>query len=127
MSKVIIMGMIFDEGSAPDFGSIYRVCERQNNVHDYGLDSADVSKLDLITNAAPGSTALCDDTADIYRLTKSGWVKFGESTETEPLTSLNLSPNLTNLTPNTDRFDLSDQVGEIVKDTDIEAVDEDVK
>lgn len=79
MSKVIIMGMIFDEGSAPDFGSIYRVCERQNNVHDYGLDSADVSKLDLITNAAPGSTALCDDTADIYRLTKTGWAKFGES------------------------------------------------
>lgn len=78
MSKVIIMGMIFDENDVPDFGSIYRVCERQNNVHDYGLDSADVSKLDLITNAAPGSTALCDDTADIYRLTKSGWVKFGE-------------------------------------------------
>lgn len=127
MSKVIIMGMIFDEGSAPDFGSIYRVRERQNNVHDYGLNSADVSKLDLITNAAPGSTALCDDTADIYRLTKSGWVKFGESTETEPLTTLNLSPNLTSLSPNTDRFDLSDQIGEIVKDTDIEAVDEDVK
>lgn len=77
MSKVIIMGMIFDEGSVPDFGSIYRVCERQNNVHDYGLNSADVSKLDLITNAALGSTALCDDTADIYRLTKTGWVKFG--------------------------------------------------
>lgn len=77
MSKVIIMGMIFDENDVPDFGSIYRVCERQNNVHDYGLDSADVSKLDLITNAAPGSTALCDDTADIYRLTKTGWVKFG--------------------------------------------------
>lgn len=130
MSKVIIMGMIFDEGSAPDFGSIYRVCERQNNVHDYGLDSADVSKLDLITNAAPGSTALCDDTADIYRLTKSGWVKFGESTETEPLTSLNLlnlSPNLTSLTPNTDRVDLSDHLDEIGKESDVEAVDEDVK
>ena len=130
MSKVIIMGMIFDEGSAPDFGSIYRVCERQNNVHDYGLDSADVSKLDLITNAAPGSTALCDDTADIYRLTKGGWAKFGESTETEPLTSLNLlnlSPNLTSLTPNTDRVDLSDHLDEIGKESDVEAVDEDVK
>lgn len=123
MSKVIIMGMIFDEGSAPDFGSIYRVCERQNNVHDYGLDSTDVSKLDLITNAAPGSTALCDDTADIYRLTKSGWVKFGESTETEPLTSL----NLLNLSPTTDRVDLSDQIGEIGKESDVEDVDEDVK
>ena len=132
MSKVIILGMIFDENDVPDFGSIYRVCERQNNVHDYGLSSADVSKLDLITNAAPGSTALCDDTADIYRLTKSGWVKFGESTETEtePLTSLNLlnlSPNLTSLTPNTDRVDLSDHLDEIGKESDVEAVDEDVK
>ena len=132
MSKVIIMGMIFDENDVPDFGSIYRVCERQNNVHDYGLNSADVSKLDLITNAAPGSTALCDDTADIYRLTKSGWVKFGESTETEtePLTSLNLlnlSPNLTSLTPNTDRVDLSDHLDEIGKESDVEARDEDVK
>lgn len=79
MSKVIIMGMIYDEESVPDFGSIYRVCERQSDVHDYGLNSADVSKLGLITNAAPGSTALCDDTADIYRLTKTGWVRFGES------------------------------------------------
>lgn len=79
MSKVIIMGMIFDEESVPDFGSIYRVRERQSNVHDYGLNSADVSKLDLITNAAPGSTALCDDTGDLYRLTKAGWVKFGEA------------------------------------------------
>ena len=132
MSKVIIMGMIFDENDVPDFGSIYRVCERQNNVHDYGLNSADVSKLDLITNAAPGSTALCDDTADIYRLTKSGWVKFGESTETEtePLTSLNLlnlSPNLTSLTPNTDRVDLSDHLDEIGKESDVEAIYEDVK
>lgn len=78
MNKVIIMGMIFESGSEPDFGSIYRCCERQNGVHDYGLNVADVEKLDLITNAAPGSTALCDDTADIYRLTKTGWVMFGE-------------------------------------------------
>lgn len=79
MSKVIIMGMIFESGEEPDFGSIYRCCERQNGVHDYGLNAEDVEKLDLITNVAPGSTALCDDTADIYRLTKSGeWQKFGE-------------------------------------------------
>ena len=69
--------MEFDENSLPDFGSIYRCCERHNNVHDYGLNSTDVSKLSSITNAAPGSTALCDDTGDIYRLTKTGWVKFG--------------------------------------------------
>ncbi len=78
MSKVIIMGMMFDEGDAPDFGSIFRSRERHDNVHEYGLNSEDVSKLDLITNAAPGSTALCTDTADIYILTKTGWAKFGE-------------------------------------------------
>ena len=77
MNKVIIMGMTFAEGSVPDFGSIYDVCLRHNGVNDYGLNAADVSKLSQITNAAPGSTALCDDTGDIYRLTKTGWAKFG--------------------------------------------------
>lgn len=79
MTKVIVMGMEFDESSVPDFGSIYLVKSRYNGVNDYGLNEADVSKLDLITNAAPGSTALCDDTANLYRLTKSGWVLFGGS------------------------------------------------
>lgn len=77
MGTVIVMGMIFEEGSVPDFGSIYLVKSRYNGVNDYGLNEADVSKLDLITNAAPGSTALCDDTGNLYRLTKSGWVLFG--------------------------------------------------
>lgn len=79
MGTVIIMGMIFEEDSVPDFGSIYLVKSRYNGVNDYGLNEADVSKLDLITNAAPGSTALCDDTANLYRLTKSGWVLLGGS------------------------------------------------
>lgn len=79
MGTVIIMGMIFNEGSVPDFGSIYLVKSRYNGVNDYGLNEADVSKLDLITNAAPGSTALCDDSANLYRLTKSGWVLLGGS------------------------------------------------
>ena len=79
MGTVIIMGMIFEEGSVPDFGSIYLVKSRYNGVNDYGLNEADVSKLDLITNAAPGSTALCDDTANLYRLTKSCWVLLGGS------------------------------------------------
>ena len=77
LNKIIIMGMTFDEGSAPDFGSIYAVRLGYNSVNDYGLNEEDVSKLDLITNAAPGSTALCDDTGNLYRLTKSGWVEFG--------------------------------------------------
>lgn len=79
MTKVIVMGMEFDESSVPDFGSIYLVKSRYNGVNDYGLNEADVSKLDLITNAAPGSTALCDDSANLYRLTKSGWVLLGGS------------------------------------------------
>ena len=78
---VIIMGMIFDTDNVPDFGSIYDVKLGYNGKNDYGLNEADVSKLDLITNAEPGSTALCDDTGNLYRLTKSGWVKFGGGTD----------------------------------------------
>lgn len=96
MSKVIVMGMIFDEGSVPDFGSIYAVKLGFNGVNDYGLNEEDVSKLNSINNAAPGSTALCDDTGNLYRLTKSGWVKFGGSDESvagnEQAQTLNLSP-----------------------------------
>lgn len=79
--KVVVMGMGFDSESVPDFGSIYATKHASGDVkgiNEYGLESADVEKLDLITNAACGSTALCDDTGDIYRLTKSGWVKFGD-------------------------------------------------
>ena len=78
-SKTIIMNMMFDSNEVPDFGSIYLVKSRYNGVNDYGLNEADVLKLNLITNAAPGSTALCDDSADLYRLTKNGWVLFGGS------------------------------------------------
>ena len=80
-SQVIVMNMIFDEGSVPDFGSIYAVKLHSGasfkSVNEYGLFEDDVPKLALITNAAPGSTALCDDTGNLYRLTKSGWVLFG--------------------------------------------------
>lgn len=93
MSKVIIMGMEFEEGSVPDFGSIYAVKLGFNGVNDYGLNEEDVSKLNSITNAAPGSTALCDDTGNLYRLTKSGWVLFGGSnSSSNSISSLNLSP-----------------------------------
>ena len=81
MSLIIKMGMEFPEGSVPDFGSIYAV-KLNGGVNfkgrnDYGLNEADVSKLNLITNAAPGSTALCDDTGNLYRLTLRGWVLVG--------------------------------------------------
>ena len=81
MSTVIVMGMNFPTDSVPDFGSIYVVKlnggANFKGRNDYGLFEEDVPKLDLITNASPGSTALCDDTGKLYRLTKSGWVKFG--------------------------------------------------
>ena len=93
MNKVIIMGMTFAEGSVPDFGSIYDVCLRHNNVNDYGAASvSDASKLSNITNAAPGSTCLFSN-GDIYRLEKSGWAKFGEDAEASAsVNSVNLSP-----------------------------------
>ena len=83
MSQVIRMGMEFPEGSVPDFGTIYAVKLNGGvnfkGVNEYGLDETDVSKLDLITNASPGSTALCDDTGNFYRLTLSGWALVGGS------------------------------------------------
>lgn len=83
MAYVVIMGMQFEEGTEPDFGSIYRSKEGQNRVHEYGLQAADVGKLDLITNAAAGSTALCDDSLSLYRLSKSGeWQEIGGSSDT---------------------------------------------
>lgn len=87
MSKISIMGMTFEEGSEPNFGSIYRVREGASGVHEYGLYSDDISKLALITNAAPGSSAQCDDTKDVYRLTKDGWMKLGEPGEISTLST----------------------------------------
>ena len=55
-SQVIIMGMIFDSDI---------------------LKSTDLIKLDSITNATDGSTALCTDTGDLYILHIGEWVKFG--------------------------------------------------
>lgn len=76
-SEVIIMGMVFSAGSVPDFGSIYDVKLRYDGKNDYGLFEEDVAKLNSITNAVPGSTALCDDTGNLYRLTKNGWYLVG--------------------------------------------------
>ncbi len=93
-TQVIIMGMIFDEGSVPDFGSIRMTKSRYNGVNDYILKSTDLIKLDSITNATDGSTALCVDTADLYILLMGDWLKFGEeNTESTAQTqSVNLSP-----------------------------------
>ena len=74
---VIVMGMEFESGSVPDFGSIRMTSQRHNNVNDYIALSADISKLDDITNAAEGSTALCTDTGELYILHVGKWVKLG--------------------------------------------------
>ena len=96
MATQIIMGMVFTD-VPPDFGSIRLTKSRYNGVNEYILKSSDVSKLDSITNAADGSTALCTDTADLYILHMGEWVKFGEVSEentesTAQTQSVNLSP-----------------------------------
>ena len=93
MATQIIMGMVFTD-VPPDFGSIRLTKSRYNGVNEYILKSTDVSKLDSITNAADGSTAICVDTADLYILLMGDWLKFGEeSTENTVQTqSVNLSP-----------------------------------
>ena len=71
------MGMNFESGTEPDFRSIRMTDTKYNGVNEYILKSSDVTKLDLITNAADGSTAICVDTADLYILHMGEWVKFG--------------------------------------------------
>ena len=73
-SQVIVMDMIFNAENVPEFGSIRLTNKRYNSVNDYVLKSADVAKLDLITNAAEGSTAFCTDTYDLYILHVGEWV-----------------------------------------------------
>lgn len=78
MTTVTIMGMVFTSDTVPpEFGSIRLTKMRHNNVNDYILKSADISKLSSITNAAEGSTALCTDTGDLHILHVGEWVKLG--------------------------------------------------
>lgn len=69
------IGVTYPEGNIPDLGSIFLV---DSYVRDYRLNEEDVPKLNLIANAALGSTALCVDTGNLYTLTKSGWVLLGD-------------------------------------------------
>lgn len=88
-----------DTDDIPDYGSLFlRVFDEKTHVNDYcGSDDSDVDKLDLITNAAVGSTCLLIS-GDIYIKTFDGWAKFGEEAGNEVAgnsartTSLNLSP-----------------------------------
>ena len=121
MGKVIRMGMVFDEGSVPDFGSIYAVDLRHNGVNEYGgSDTDDVSKLDLITNAAPGSTCLFSN-GDIYRLELDGWTKSGE--EDEETAASSASPASLNLTPmSINRNDLMNDTEEMPEELTVEPI-----
>ena len=57
--KVSIMGMIFEENSVPDFGSICLVSPDRLGVKSFRLNDDDVAKLDLLTDEVyNGSDAL---------------------------------------------------------------------
>ena len=77
----IIMGMEFETGKEPDFGSIRRTSSSYNGKNEYLLKSTDVDKLDLIVEhkgASDGSTALCSDTGELYLLHLGEWRKWGD-------------------------------------------------
>lgn len=75
MKKVTVMGMEFDSDNVPDFGSIRMVNRDTKNRFEYWLYAADAEKLNLITNAATGSKAVCMDTDDIYLRHDDKWCK----------------------------------------------------
>lgn len=99
-----------DDETLPDYGSLFLVhYDAKTRVNDYGGAVADAEKLELITNAAPGSTCLFSN-GDIYRLELDGWAKFGEEAETETAGS-NSSPASLNLSPmNIDKAALTKDV-----------------
>ena len=72
------MGIAWENAQdVPNYGSLYFVKCYYNGVKEYGgSNEEDATKLDLITNAALGSTCLFSN-GEIYRLEKSGWTKFG--------------------------------------------------
>ena len=75
--EVVIMGMRFPKDPPPDFGSIRLTRTYKNDVREYLLNSADVAKLNSITNANDGSTAYCVDTGDLYIKHIEEWKKVG--------------------------------------------------
>ena len=81
MQIINIMGMTFEVGTQPDFGSIRMTSRRYDGKNEYLLKSADVGKLDLITNATDGSTAYCTDTGDLFLLHLGEWSKVGDDSE----------------------------------------------
>lgn len=77
---ITIMGMTFNSISeVPDFGSICLV-DGKNGYKSYRLLESDISKLDLITNAANGSDALTD-TGRIFIKLQGTWREVGGSND----------------------------------------------
>ncbi len=74
MNLVSIMGMEYEKGSEPDFGSIRM---SKNDPYEYILKSEDVQKLNLLTKVPDGATAFCIDSTDLYMKHDSMWVKVG--------------------------------------------------
>lgn len=71
----VIMGMVFDTYASeiPDFGSVRLVDSNGQNANQYLLNSEDIDKLDLITNAGDGSLAYCMDTKTLYARHENMW------------------------------------------------------
>lgn len=61
----------------PDYGSLYLIRRGDNKVNEYGgTNEEDSEKLELITNAADGSTCLFVN-GSLYRKELDGWNKMG--------------------------------------------------
>lgn len=81
----------------PDYGLLFLILFGKNNVNEYGgSDESDADKLDLITNAAPGSTCLFTN-GSIYRKDLDGWHKFGGETEETSANTNSISPTMSQL------------------------------
>ena len=64
-----------------DLGTIRLVSNPYERQKDYWFKSADRNKLNSITDATDGDTALEVDTGDLYCYLCGEWVKFGGDSE----------------------------------------------
>ena len=63
--------------ATPDYGSLYLIRKEKDKVNEYGgTHEEDSEKLELITNAAEGSTCLFIN-GSLYRKELNGWNKMG--------------------------------------------------
>lgn len=68
-----------NKNDVPDYGSLFLIKKTRDNINEYGGSYIDdVEKLDLIIDAAFGSTCLFTN-GDLYRKEFSGWNKMGEN------------------------------------------------